>query len=576
MNRIAFRRLRRALMGRLFASLMVISSLAVASLPARADDEEPSPFKVATRAHVSNGVHVVTVAFGIPPAHILYADKLSFHWTASEENESPAIFSLPESVVVTDKFSGKEKKVFQSSFEASGTFPIQGTKPSILTVHFQGCDEANCFFPEDLRFSVSPAGEVIALLEEAEQSVNASATSAEWRKLAEGFTVSARGSGYLKEAEFIEFLDRSKSGQAASEGLTSETGAWGVMLTMLLIVLGGAALNLTPCVLPMIPINIAIIGAGAQAGSKKRGFALGATYATGMAVAYGVLGLVVVLTGSKFGTLNSSPWFNLAIAAVFVVLGLGMFDILAIDLSRFQGAGPSGDGGSKSKFVVAYSMGTVAALLAGACVAPVVISVLLQATTLYNKGVIAGLFLPFILGLGMGLPWPFAGAGLSFLPKPGRWMARVKYGFGAFIMLFALYYGHLAFGLFRANDEVLTASAKGTESVAVAQAALSEQLSIGLSEARATGKPVFIDFWASWCKNCSAMEHTTFQSPAVKEHLAGFLQLRLQTERLNHPPTKEVLDYFKVLGLPSFVVLTPMAGEPSVIGSAPNTAALSP
>jgi thiol:disulfide interchange protein len=326
----------------------------------------------------------------------------------------------------------------------------------------------------------------------------------------------------------------------------------------------------------MIPINIAIIGAGAQAGSKKRGFALGATYAAGMALAYGILGLVVVLTGSKFGTLNSSPWFNLAIATVFVVLALGMFDVLAIDLSRFQGQGSGGGASSKGKFFAAYSMGTVAALLAGACVAPVVISVLLQATTFYNKGIIAGLFLPFLLGLGMGLPWPFAGAGLSFLPKPGRWMARVKHGFGVFIILFALYYGHLAVSLFQTSGDLITASAKGRTDVTAAQAALSEQLARGLAEARASGQPVFIDFWASWCKNCSAMEHTTFESSIVKERLAGFRQVRLQTERLNHPLTREVLDYFKVLGLPSFVVLTPAPATPSAAGSPPANAALAP
>ena len=76
--------------------------------------------------------------------------------------------------------------------------------------------------------------------------------------------------------------------------------------------------------------------------------------------------------------------------------------------------------------------------------APVVISVLLLATNLYFKGQIAGLLLPFLLGVGMALPWPFAGAGLAFLPKPGVWMNRVKHVFGALILVFAAIYGHLA------------------------------------------------------------------------------------------------------------------------------------
>jgi len=89
-----------------------------------------------------------------------------------------------------------------------------------------------------------------------------------------------------------------------------------------LILLGGLALNLTPCVLPMIPINLPILGAGRENRDRRRSIVLGGAYGAGMALAYGGLGLVVVLTGSKFGALNSSPWFNFAIAVVFVVLGL--------------------------------------------------------------------------------------------------------------------------------------------------------------------------------------------------------------------------------------------------------------
>ncbi len=57
-----------------------------------------------------------------------------------------------------------------------------------------------------------------------------------------------------------------------------------------------------------------------------------------MAVVYGVLGLIVILTAGTFGTINASPWFNLGIAILFVVLGLAMFDVIVIDFSRFSSA----------------------------------------------------------------------------------------------------------------------------------------------------------------------------------------------------------------------------------------------
>lgn len=514
-----------------------------------------SPFAVSPRVDVQNGVRVLKVAFAVPTNHVLYAEKLAFRLA---DKEAPVAFQLPASKTIQDRFSGKEKQVFAESFEAN--YPLAESPKSDLklTVHFQGCDPANCFFPEDQTFSISPAGTIARLDQPAEETDFAA--SAGWQTAVAGFTVANRGSGYLNEKEFLGFLD--KSGDAAAEVVPTRSGFWGLLLTMGLIVLGGVALNLTPCILPMIPINLAIIGAGAQAGSKKRGFALGATYAAGMSIAYGVLGLVVVLTGSKFGTLNSSPWFNLAIASVFLFLALAMFDIVSVDLSRFKNSSGGESAGAKSKFVVAYTMGTVAALLAGACVAPVVISVLLQATTLHAKGITVGLLLPFLLGLGMGLPWPFAGAGLSFLPKPGKWMVRVKYGFGVMIILFGAYYGHLAYGLFQ-SDAQFVAQARGVGGEGDADAKFTEDLANALKASEADGKPVFVDFWASWCKNCSAMEHTTFSAAAVKARLAGYHEVRLQAERPNQAPAKQVLDHFNVMGLPSYVVLTPKPDRPA-------------
>jgi thiol:disulfide interchange protein DsbD len=413
-------------------------------------------------------------------------------------------------------------------------------------VGLQGCDNERCYFPETHSFTLDAAG-VSPSGDPAAQTAPTRAAPATWRTLADRFTVTARGSGYLSERDFLAFLNHTTARSAATVGLWATLG---------LIVLGGIGLNLTPCILPLIPINLAIIGAGAQAGSRRRGLLLGGVYATGMAVAYGLLGVIVVLTGAKFGTLNSSPWFNVAIAAIFVLLALAMFDVVTIDLSRFQHGGPSTS--ARSKWVVAYTMGSVAALLAGACVAPVVISVLLQATTLYNRGLSIGLALPFLLGLGMGLPWPFAGAGLSFLPKPGRWMMRVKYGFGILISGMALYYGWLAVGLWQ---PVAPGTLAGDPT---------RQLEAALARAEKDGKPVFVDFYASWCKTCSAMEHTTFRSPAVTQRLADFVQVKLPAERPNESPVKEILDYFGALGLPTYVVLTPKARAEQLTWVAPR------
>ena len=93
-------------------------------------------------------------------------------------------------------------------------------------------------------------------------------------------------------------------------------------------------------------------------------------------------------------------------------------------------------------------MGAVAALLAGACVAPVVIQVVLFSSNLYATGTTIALALPFCLGIGMAIPWPIAGAGLAALPKPGMWMVRVKQAFGVFILATAAYYGYEAYSIF--------------------------------------------------------------------------------------------------------------------------------
>lgn len=366
------------------------------------------------------------------------------------------------------------------------------------------------------------------------------------------FEIVATTGGYLGRDEFLQFLADAEGG-VQQKGLLEGKG---LLAVLVIVFLGGLALNLTPCVLPMIPINLAIIGAGVRAGSRGRGFALGSTYGTAMALVYGVLGVVVVLTAGSFGTINASPWFNLTIAIVFVALALAMFDVFQIDFSRFSGNVGAG-GSGRGSFALAFTMGAVAALLAGACVAPVVIQVVLFSSDLYAKGHTLALALPFVLGVGMAAPWPIAGAGIAALPKPGAWMTRVKQAFGVLILGTAVYYGYLAYTLF-ANRWV-DASAVTSSVEEKLKAGWHASLASGLAAAEREGKPAMIDLWATWCKNCLTMDKTTFEEPAVKAALERYVKIKVQAEDPEDPATKAVMQRFKAVGLPTYVVVRPKA-----------------
>ena len=365
----------------------------------------------------------------------------------------------------------------------------------------------------------------------------------------DGFTTLGMNGGYLNAEEFLRFVHNAESG-VKERGMFEGRGP---LMILLLVLVGGLALNLTPCVLPMIPINLAIIGAGAQAGSRSRGFMLGSAYGLAMALVYGAIGLVVILTAGTFGTINSSPWFNLAIAILFVVLGLAMFDLLEIDFSKY--AGNLGMGSSRGSFALAFSMGAVAALLAGACVAPVVIQVVLFSSNLYATGTKLALALPFCLGLGMAIPWPIAGAGLASLPKPGMWMVRVKQAFGVFIMATAIYYGYEAYSIFanRWVDPAAVSSSVEAQLKAGWHASLAE----GLDVAQREQKPVLIDMWATWCKNCLTMDKTTLENADVQKALAGYIRIKYQAEDPDTAPAKTVMQRFNAAGLPTYVILRP-------------------
>jgi thiol:disulfide interchange protein DsbD len=363
------------------------------------------------------------------------------------------------------------------------------------------------------------------------------------------FVVAGATGGYQGPSEFLAFIRDAEAG-VKTRGMFEGRGPLAILL---LVLVGGLALNLTPCVLPMIPINLAIIGAGAQAQSRGRGFLLGSAYGAAMAIVYGILGLVVILTAGTFGTINSSPWFNLGIAVLFVVLGLAMFDLLFIDFSKYSTR--FGGSGRRGSVMLAFTMGAVAALLAGACVAPVVIQVVLFSSNMYATGTRIALVLPFFLGIGMAIPWPIAGAGIAALPKPGMWMVRVKQAFGVFILATAAYYGYEAYSIFanRRVDPTAVASSAAEQLRAGWHSSLSE----GLATARRENKPVLIDVWATWCKNCLTMDKTTLANEDVRKALSGYVKIKFQAEDPDAQPAKGLLQRLSQPGLPAYGILKP-------------------
>jgi thioredoxin:protein disulfide reductase len=442
-------------------------------------------------------------------------------------------------------------------------------------LRYQACDDKICYVPGTVALTwtlrVVPEGTPVSAQHEAvfasipfgtghapsviaEGPANPAPADAEADGIArlDGFRILRTTGGYLGSDDFLTFIRDAESG-VQERGLLEDRG---LAAMLLIVLLGGLALNLTPCVLPMIPINLAIIGAGAQASSRRRGFLLGSAYGGAMAVVYGVLGLIVILTAGTFGTINASPWFNAGIAALFVLLGLAMFDVVTIDFSRFSSRFSATVLG-RGTFLLAFSMGAVAALLAGACVAPVVIQVILFSSDLYAAGTTAALALPFLLGVGMAVPWPIAGAGISALPKPGAWMVRVKQIFGVVILATAAYYGYLSYSLFA--DRWVDPADVSASVERMLEEGWHASLAEGLATAQREQKPVLIDLWATWCKNCLTMDRTTLVDSAVTDALSGYVKIKFQAEHPDQPPASVVMDRFGAIGLPTYIILKPGA-----------------
>ncbi|MCR4573118.1 MAG: thioredoxin family protein [Lentisphaeria bacterium] len=495
-----------------------------------------SPFDVnATLTATGQGTWNLSLAFKIPPEHHLYESELKVEAEGLEIEQ-----------VAGDKAVELEgDMVFTHDFRREYRLKGDAQEPLTVWVTMMGCsDKGLCYPPDKRELKLTTSGATVTDVKKT--AVEASPFE---KETLSSFKTGGVAEGYMRSKAFLEWLENSLSGNNEQDNggnlLQRVLSKYGLWLVALLLLPLGAMLNLTPCVLPMIPINLAILGAGAKDGRKGHGFGLGLGYALGMALSYGLLGVIVVLTGSRFGAINSSAWFNFAVALVFVFLGLAMFDVFAIDFSRYRGQGGMQRRGT---MVGAFLLGGLTAVLAGACVAPVLIWVLVMATEMYADGKTVGLILPFLLGAGMGLPWPFLGAGLSMLPKPGAWMEKVKKLFGVLIFAMALYYAHVGWNLLNWKDKGNSDNDGWRTDVAQA-----------LEDASKDGRPVLVDFWGMSCKNCVMMDKTTMKDKDVTAWFEKnkIVLLKVQGDDEKNTEAQVLMKYFNVIGFPTYVMMLP-------------------
>jgi cytochrome c-type biogenesis protein len=209
-----------------------------------------------------------------------------------------------------------------------------------------------------------------------------------------------------------------------------------------LLFIGGLLTSLTPCIYPMIPITVALVGQESLGPKRSRWkpLLLTLSYVFGLATVYAILGVIAGMSGSIFGSISSNPWLYFLQANVLMLAGLFMLDVFTFSLpaSTMEWATRVGTGGH---YGGAFAMGSVSGLVAAPCGAPVMAAVLTWVTR--TQSAVLGFIYLFVFSLGMCALLVVVGVSsgsASGLPKAGAWMMRVKRVFGFVMLGVAEYY----------------------------------------------------------------------------------------------------------------------------------------
>lgn len=449
-------------------------------------------------------------------------------------------------------------------FEARIT-ALVGSVEAVL--HYQACNDRLCLPPRDATLTVGFNGTPGPAIPEQ--------------------TTSAGGAGAGANFTPLASAPASAGGSLFSGDIGATMASRGMVVTLLVIFVLGLALNLTPCVYPLIPITLAFFASQTE-GKKSRVAGFAAVYTLGLAVTYSALGVFSALSGKLFGGWLQHPGVLVFFALLMLVLSSSMFGAFDIKVPQFI----ANRAGGRAGYAGALTMGLLAGIVAAPCVGPFIISLI---AVVSQKGdPLLGFTLFFVLALGLGTPYFLLGVFSTSVPRSGPWMVQIKKAMGFILIALAFYFLRPLVGeevyrwgivlslllgaifLFvkrdanRAGNIIRFGSAAlllvGGVAFALPRShgegiAWEKYDPAALARASTTGQPVVIDFYADWCMPCKELDEKTFTDGAVVKESERFLRLKADLTRTGDPQTVELSKKFGIIGVPTIVFLDPAGNE---------------
>jgi thioredoxin:protein disulfide reductase len=379
--------------------------------------------------------------------------------------------------------------------------------------------------------------------------------------------------------------------------LVEKTDSIGIRI--LLVVLLGLLMSLTPCIYPMIPITVGILQTQGS-GSFMRNALLSCAYTFGIATTFALLGLTAATTGNLFGSLMANPIFIVTIVGILAYLGLSMLGFYDMYTPSFMRTSHANNSGS---IFSAFIFGAISGTVASPCLSPGLILLLSIVATMGNK--FLGFILLFAFGVGLSLPLLLIGTfstSLLLLPRAGTWMVEVKKFFGLLLFGMCFYFLHaiiawplllalIAFSLISAGVFYLYTRTPQDSStwhsiktlLGVSFIALSVFIAIqalqafirpscptpqefwvydidqARTQARTQHRPLFIDIGASYCSICKAIDRTVLSHPRVIEKLQHFVAVKINAAE-KPEVVQELQHHYTIKGVPTLLLLDASTG----------------